>query len=445
MKTFNELLKKYPQTGPRFTSFPPHHQFTGIDHKNWESALVHAIEDSSSPLAPHLSLYLHIPFCQSLCHFCGCTKEITRDKSLARPLIETMEKEWLRFERLLKRPMVLKELHLGGGSPSWLSPDELEQLLRPILNSRLLEVQNADLSIELDSRTTSVELIDRLHQLKFTRLSFGVQDTHPIVLQAISRDQSFSYIKLLTHRARSLGIEEINYDLVLGLPFQTVESIKSSLEDIVSVKPSRLALYAYAHVPDLKPSQKILEKKGLPNQDLKMQLQIAAKDFLTSHGYVEIGMDHYALESDPLALAMINGKLHRNFMGYTTFKSQLLIGLGPSAISETSQAYAQNEKNFLKWKAFIDADHWAITNGHILSFDQKILKEKIKQLMCHFQFQNDEALSLSATELKTLSQLEEDGLIQLTPAGFDVTSLGRHFIRNICVAFLALAQNIIKK
>lgn len=380
---------------------------------------------------PEFNFYLHIPFCKSLCSFCGCTKMITSDKTLESPLIQSLLKEFGYYRPLLKNK-ILNGLHLGGGSPTWLSSEGLKELLSPILNSKEYSLKDgAEISIELDPRTTSKEFIKALSELKFTRVSLGVQDLNPKVLKAISRNQSYELIKEIIGTLRENNLNQINLDLVIGLPFQTLETITDTMKKIVEFSPSRLALYSYAHVPSLKPSQKSLEKIGLPSDQLKLELFETAKNILKNAGYVEVGMDHFVKPTDELYLVALSGKLHRNFMGYTTLNSPNLIGLGPSSLSNAEGAFAQNEKDFDKWKEILDENKWPIVFGHVLTQNELITKKVILDLMCNFKANFDHNF-ISIEQLSLLKEMEADELLKLQNNSIQITDLGKTFVRQIC-------------
>jgi oxygen-independent coproporphyrinogen-3 oxidase len=291
------LLKKYNVPGPRYTSYPTYPAWKGITAEDWFKGFQESLKDN-----PTLSLYIHVPFCQTLCAFCGCTKMITKDYSKADEYIDTLHKEFYYYEKLIPDKTKIYEIHFGGGSPSWLKPNELKRLLTPILNSKKFIIDRTILeqSIEMDPRTTSKEHCELLKSLGFNRVSLGIQDTNDQVLKSIRRDQPLSLVTRVVSDLKANGIELFNMDLIYGLPFQTTETIKQTINDILVFRPTRLALYSYAHVPSLKPAQKLLERDGLPSPQDKMMIAEIAREMLVDAGYIEIGMDHFALKSDSL-------------------------------------------------------------------------------------------------------------------------------------------------
>lgn len=425
-----ELLKKYNQPGPRYTSYPTYPAWTGITAEQWFNHFSNALNEDGS-----LSIYIHVPFCKSLCAFCGCTKMITKDYSKADEYINALHKEFKFYESMIPFNTKIHEIHLGGGSPSWLKPAELKRLLDPILNSPklIIDRNHVEQSIEMDPRTTTIEHCKHLSELGFNRVSLGIQDTNDTVLRSIRRDQPLPLVTEVVNNLQKNQIKLLNMDLIYGLPFQTVETIRQTIKDIVNFRPTRIALYSYAHVPSLKPAQKLLEKDGLPDAETKMLIAETARQLLIEAGYFEIGMDHFALESDSLYQSFKNHELHRNFMGYTVQRSKVLLGLGPSSLSDSWTSFAQNEKDYSKWLDLILKNGHAIIYGHQLTEKELNRRKEILNLMCDFS-SSIKLENISVSQKLKLDNLNSDELIVQTENQIAVTENGKHFIRNICMA-----------
>lgn len=424
------LLKKYNIPGPRYTSYPTYPVWKGISSDAWFNHFKTSLNKDST-----LSIYIHVPFCKTLCAFCGCTKMITKDYSKADEYIDTLHKEFAYYETLIPEGTKIFEIHLGGGSPSWLKPAELKRLLQPILNSKKLIIDRSILeqSIEMDPRTTTAEHCQFLSELGFNRVSLGIQDTNDQVLKSIRREQPLSLVTDVVNNLKANGISLLNMDLIYGLPFQTTETIKQTVKDILVFKPTRLALYSYAHVPSLKPAQKLLERDGLPSPEEKMVIAEIARAMLIEAGYVEIGMDHFALKTDSLYHSFAKNELHRNFMGYTVQRSNVLLGLGPSSLSDSWDAFSQNEKEYPQWKELIEKQGHSIVHGHTLNEKELKRREQILNLMCEFKTEIHTE-ELSDSQSAKLKQLTEDELITFNNNILSSTEIGKHFIRNICMA-----------
>jgi len=360
---------------------------------------------------------------------------ITQNYSYAEEFIDTLHLEFAHFEEMIPNGTKVFEIHLGGGSPSWLKPSELKRLLYPILNSPKLIIDKNILeqSIEMDPRTTTPEHCESLADLGFNRVSLGIQDTNPVVLKSIRRDQPLELVTKVINGLKENGIKLLNLDLIYGLPFQTPESIKKTIEDILVFQPTRLALYSYAHVPSRSPSQKLLERDGLPSPEEKMRIHDVARELLTAAGYFEIGMDHFALPSDSLYKSYIKKELHRNFMGYTVQRSKVLLGLGPSSLSDAWTAFSQNEKDYKTWRELILKNGNAIIHGHILSERELYIRRKILDLMCEFETNLTED-DLGSEQKEKIKDLITDEILTKKEDFYQATPLGRHFIRNICMA-----------
>ena len=424
------LLEKYNVPGPRYTSYPTFPSWKGIKNEQWFTHLKEAFNKDKTSI----SLYIHVPFCESLCSFCGCTKMITKNHELADEYITAVHREFRHYEKMIPEGTDLFEIHLGGGSPTWLKPHEIEKLLKPIKESKKFNIDPSTLeqSIEMDPRTTTPLHCKSLSALGFTRASLGIQDTNPKVLKHLHRDQPLEMITNIVEDLKRGGIKYLNLDLIYGLPYQTTSTIDQTIQDILVFKPSRIALYSYAHVPTLKPAQKLLEREGLPLPHEKMMLQKTAKEKLQAAGYVEIGMDHFALPTDSLYTAIEKNTLHRNFMGYTVLRSKVLLGLGPSSLSDTWTAFAQNEKDYKKWREDIMHKEYSLIHGHALTTSELLTRKIILNMMCNFE--TDLSLEkLPEKQLQNIDILIADNLIIKTPSGIKTTEIGKQFIRNICM------------
>lgn len=383
-----------------------------------------------------LSLYIHLPYCESLCTYCGCNTRITVNHNVERPYIEALCKEWDMLVNILQEKPIVQEIHLGGGTPTFFSSENLERLINHIL-SNSIQHPNFEYSFEGHPNNTTFLHLETLAKLGFRRVSFGVQDNDPKVQIAIHRIQPKENVKQVIEWARSLGYTSINIDLVYGLPFQTVNTIQNTMSDVFDWKPDRIAFYSYAHVPWLKPGQRKYTELDLPAGEEKRALYESGRTWLEENGYLEIGMDHFALKSDPLYTAFSNGHLNRNFMGYTTTSSKLLIGLGVSAISDAWGAFAQNEKTVEGYFNKINQNEWAHFKGHLLTSEEKTLRQHITQLMCHFKTEwsfGDAIENQISIQLIGLKEMERDGLLKLNNNSIEVLPEGKKFVRNICMA-----------
>lgn len=448
--TTSDLLKKYDVPGPRYTSYPTilHWDSTPTSDEWAESVR------SSLQLAQRhgtgAAIYIHVPYCRSLCTYCGCNSRITTKTSVAQPYIKTVLKEWsLYLERLgSSLPIPLTELHLGGGTPTFLSAQELDQLIGGILKS-VRKTGDYEFSIESDPRVTRPEQLTTLAGLGFRRISLGIQDFDPRVQLAVNRIQSEKQVAAVTDGARAAGFTSINYDLIYGLPFQTRQSITGTIEAVMRLRPDRIAFYGYAHVPWVKPGQRHFTEADLPSGDEKRALYEHGREMLAAAGYREIGMDHFALATDSLWETSLNGRLHRNFMGYTSRFVNPLIGLGVSSISDSWDMFVQNEKVVEAYMARVDSGELPFFRGHQLSCEDRVLRRHILNLMTRFETSWDDPEAY-VTHLQNineaLAEFRNDGLLEFSQSHCQVTDEGRPFLRNICMAFDArLARDSSKK
>lgn len=434
-----DLIRKYSGPGPRYTSYP-----TAL-HFREDIALEEILAPWRDPRSARrpLSLYIHLPFCESLCWFCGCTKVITRDKRSADLYLDHLEMELDLWMKILPGPRPLSQLHLGGGTPTFLTDRQLLRL-GEILLSRLQAEPDAEFAAEIDPRRLSEDQVEVLRQIGFNRASLGVQDHDPVVQKAIHRIQP----KELTWQAvtwlREHGFQSVNVDLIYGLPHQTVESFSVTVEDIIALRPDRIALFGYAHVPWRQPSQKIFEKQSiLPGEEARLAILEASHHLLAEAGYVYIGMDHFALQEDSLTLAQQQGKLRRNFQGYSVGADTDILALGMSGISQSSHTYHQNRKDLPSYYETLKQKRLPISGGLMLSADDFIRRAAIMELMCHRQldystFSRQHDLSFQeyfADELRSLRPLQDDGLVEIKQDALRVTPAGHYLLRNIAMHF----------
>lgn len=433
-----ELIQKYNVAGPRYTSYPtvPHWNSETFKLNDWKSSLTRSVDGSNK-----ISLYIHLPFCESLCTFCACHKRITRNHTLEMPYIEAVLKEWKMYINLLPYETEIEEIHLGGGSPSFFDPLHLKVLIEGI-TEYLPKAQKHQFSWEANPLNTTAEHLQTLFDLGFKRVSFGVQDYDLAVQRAIKREQSYETVENITLLARQIGYTSVSHDLVFGLPYQTKSSVENTILKTIKLTPERLAFYSYAHVPWLKGNgQRGYDEANLPNGEEKRAFYERGKLLLLEAGYVEIGMDHFALPTDDLAIAQTENTLNRNFMGYTTTINKTLIGLGASAISDNWTMYAQNVKNIEEYQMLVNNGHLPILKGHALNEEELFTRQQILNIMCELQtsWNKYEIRTFTAEKLTGLAQ---DKLIQLNDNSLKVTDLGRVFLRNICMAFDEKVQSV---
>ena len=439
--TASELIQKYNVPGPRYTSYPPvpYWNIQQWQANDWLSLVRKAQEAGSDK---KLSLYIHLPYCDSLCTFCGCHKHITKNHQVEGRYIDVVLKEWRLIAENLDPESEIEEIHLGGGTPTFFAADELVRLIQGLNNILPFSV-NVEMSFEAHPNSTTNEHLEKLHALGFKRISFGIQDYDPVVQQAIHRIQSKEQVLFCHESARKYGYESISHDLVFGLPKQSMEGFKDTVEQTLNLKPDRISLYSYAHVPWVKGTgQRGFDEADLPSADLKRSLYEYAKNVFLQEGYIEIGMDHFALPGDSLALAVSNKKLHRNFMGYTTTQNSLLIGLGMSAISDCKLGFAQNEKSVSEYLNRVENNELPITKGHQLSESDLEIRQHILNLMCHFEttFPKITTLNREKTEEK-LTEMVHDGLVTIKNGTIGISETGIPFVRNCCMAFDTYFEN----
>ncbi|MCM5664209.1 oxygen-independent coproporphyrinogen III oxidase [Galbibacter mesophilus] len=432
----NSLVQKYNVPGPRYTSYPtvPFWNNDTFSAEKW----VTSVQESFLENNGELSLYIHLPYCESLCTFCGCHKHITKRHEVEHPYIDTLLAEWKLYLNLFETPPVIKEIHLGGGTPTFFSPDSLKRLIEGIFKFAE-RAADYDFSFEGHPNNTTKEHLQTLYDLGFRRVSFGVQDYNETVQKAINRIQPFENVKRATEEARAIGYTSVSHDLIFGLPFQELGHVVDTINKTLLLMPERIAFYSYAHVPWIKGNgQRGFSDEDIPKGDEKRKLYEIGKQLLEELGYVEIGMDHFALKEDSLHVAMENQKLHRNFMGYTTQKTNLMIGLGASSISDSWYAFAQNAKSIKEYTQLVKEGIIPVFRGHVLDKKDLTTRKHILNLMCNFTTSwENKGLVLEEMDeiIASLHEFENDQLLTVTNKEIIVKVAGRPFVRNICMAF----------
>jgi oxygen-independent coproporphyrinogen III oxidase len=430
---FSNLLKKYDVPVPRYTSYPTVPAWkTTPTSEDW----IFDIKSTLNQKDSSWSMYLHIPFCETLCTFCGCNTIITKDHKKEADYVALILKEFELYlqqvPELSQKP--LKHIHLGGGTPTFLAASQLERLLSTIFKSVKKSTENFEASIEVDPRRTTSEQLKTLRELGFNRISLGVQDFNHEVQRLINRVQPFEITKKITDEARALGFESVNFDLIYGLPAQNHEMMLKTLEQTIQLRPDRIAFYSFALVPWIKPAQRLFADSDLPLAEVKRQLYELGRELLLKAGYFDVGMDHFALATDRLLMARENEFLHRNFMGYTDKKTDLLLGLGVSSISESKGMFHQNEKLLPKYLEQLDKESIPTFRGHILTTQDQKARAQILQLMTQYKLKIESEVEFNFLKEKAKDFLQEN-LITLDRHELRVLQEGRPFLRNICAMF----------
>ena len=430
-----DLLNKYNVPVPRYTSYPTVPYWKDkIDARQWKDVFIRQFHHSNS--LEGISLYLHLPFCESLCTYCGCNKKITTNHNVEDEYLSVILKEWETYRALMNETPVIREMHLGGGTPTFFSPARLSRMIKDILKSSLVH-PDSNFSLEGHPNNTTKEHLEILFESGFRRISYGVQDNDPKVQKAINRIQPFENVQKATQTARDIGYQSVNFDLIYGLPFQTPETIERSIRQCISLKPDRVAFYSYAHVPWTSRGQRLFDEHDLPPAVEKMKLYQIGKELFLADGYEDIGMDHFSLPEDELYIALREGNLHRNFMGYTTQDTRLLLGLGVSASGVVGGAVAQSSIALHDYYRRINNGEMAIEKGYFLSGEDEIFRRYIHDISCNGKTFLVPAYRNSFEEysLPELEKLKADGLVEFDKNQIEVTKEGRNFIRNICHAF----------
>lgn len=433
------LIQKYNVAGPRYTSYPtvPYwDQSPSVEQ--WVAALKQGLAESEA-IGRGAALYIHIPFCESLCTYCGCNTRITKKHERGVPYVQTLIREMELYYKALGRtkPISVAELHLGGGTPTWLTAEELTMMMEG-LSQFITPANGYEYSFEADPRVTHHSHLATLYSLGFRRLSLGIQDFDPKVQEIVNRVQSVEQVESLTKAARELGYTSINYDLIYGLPLQTEDSIRRTIDEVRRLKPERIAFYAYAHIPWIKPGQRKYTEADLPSGEAKRKLYELGRGMLEECGYREIGMDHFALESDDLWKAVGKGTLHRNFMGYMPKDVHPMLMLGCSSIGDAWSVFAQNIKEVEAYEAAVAAGNIPIYRGHMLTEEDQILRRHVLNIMTRGETKWSEA-ALYTDHLEEvpakLAEPVKDGLMTLGKHSAKVTEAGKPFLRNLCMAF----------
>ena len=433
----NSLIDKYNIPGPRYTSYPtvPFWDNESFTSDLWQQSVIKTFNETND--SEGISIYIHLPFCEQLCTFCACHKRITKQHSVETPYLESVLKEWDLYVKLFGRTPKIKELHLGGGTPTFFSPENLRLLLEGIYAKAEI-ADNPQFSFEGHPNNTTREHLQTLYDLGFRRASFGVQDYDPQVQKAINRIQPFENVKSVTEMAREIGYEGVSHDLVFGLPFHTWEKMEYTIRKTLELKPDRLAFYSYAHVPWIKGvGQRGFDENDLPSGEEKRKLYTNGKKLLEELGYIEVGMDHFALPHDDLYQSMISGDIHRNFMGYSSSKTKLMVGLGMSSISDSWYVFAQSEKSVEEYQKIVDQGIIPVVKGHILNEEDLIVRQHILNLMCRLETSWDLQTSFPEIEnaLESLKEMEADGLVEISENTIKITDKGRAFTRNVAMTF----------
>ena len=426
------LLTKYDVPAPRYTSYPtvPYWDDTPPLTDQWKCLL-----KQQATTHPEISLYIHLPYCESLCTFCGCNKRITKNHNVESPYIDAVLKEWQLYAEVFPKKPIIKEIHLGGGTPTFFAPQELVRLTEGIFRYAQKSA-DFEFGFEAHPNSTTPEHLQQLYNVGYRRLSIGVQDFSDRILQLINRHQTAEQVTTVTEMARQIGYSSVNYDLVFGLPKQSEKDIIHTIYRIRQLKPDRIAFYSYAHVPWIKPSQRAYNVDDLPKGKEKRNLYEIGRTLLDGIGYHEIGLDHFALKHDSLYTALEDGQLHRNFMGYTPKFTGLSIGLGVSAISDSWSAYIQNEKKIEPYFARLNEGKLPFFRGHVLNREDLVIRQHILNLMCRYQtkWNTEETPQSFLDGVSRLKPLESDQMVNLSEDAITVTPTGKPFVRNICKA-----------
>lgn len=429
------LLAKYDVPSPRYTSYPtvPFWDEKPLTQERW---LLHVQQTFNKTNASEgISLYLHLPFCEQLCTYCGCNKRITKNHAVEEPYLQAVLKEWEQYLAVFSGKPRITELHLGGGTPTFFSAANLRKLLEALLEKAEIAPQ-AEFSVEVHPNATSAEQLQVLFDLGFRRLSVGIQDFDPRVQFVINRIQTFEQTKAIFDAARAIGYTSINGDIIYGLPHQTADSVRLTIEQVKKLRPERIAFYSYAHVPWKSKAQRRYAEADLPEPAAKRGLYELGRNLLEEAGYVEIGLDHFALPEDELYIAAQQGTLHRNFMGYTPRPTALLIGLGCSSISDTGTAFMQNLKEVEEYAEVLNSERLPLFKGHELSTEDLIIRKHVLNIMCRLHTEwSQEELAYVADALVRLQPLAEDGLVDFSSQHLQVLPAGRPFLRNIAMCF----------
>jgi oxygen-independent coproporphyrinogen III oxidase len=429
MKTSHDLIRKYNKPGPRYTSYPPVPFWSNTPpEQTWIDHLLAKYKKGQG-----IDIYVHVPYCESLCYYCGCSRTITKNHNVENLYMDLLLREWELYQEKLGLIPEINSLHFGGGTPTFLSPENLDGLIKSILVNK---TENFIGSIEIDPRTCKPDHISVLIENGVKRVSLGIQDFDASVQKIINRHQPVSMVESLVTKMRKAGIHSVNFDLIYGLPGQTKETIKNTIEAVRAMKPDLIAFYSYAHLPGKIKNQRLIPESTLPSPELKRELYELGRALLQEAGYVEVGMDHFALQGSYLYQAKVSDQLHRNFMGYVDKKSSILIGLGPTSISDSSLSFSQNEKDMKDYADRINKGELPIEKGHTHTKTDLLIQKMILDLMCRDKTAfNEDLLPYSADILKEMSEFEKDGIIKRSGQEIQITETGKAFVRNVAMSF----------
>jgi oxygen-independent coproporphyrinogen III oxidase len=430
MKTMNDLIAKYNRPAPRYTSYPPVPYWSHMpSESDWISHLQSTYDEDRG-----IDLYVHVPFCESLCYYCGCNRTITKNHSVEEKYMQMLLKEWELYKTKLGLTPKINSLHFGGGTPTFLSALNLARLMTQLLENK---AESFIGSVEIDPRTVLPEHFQTFKQFGISRISMGIQDFNVNVQRSINRMQSPELVKKLVDELRAKKFDSLNFDLIYGLPNQTVETIKETFDIVSELRPDLIAFYSYAHLPEKIKNQKLIKDSELPSPENKRELYNTGKRILEEKGYVEIGMDHFALPGSSLHKAMMEKKLHRNFMGYVDKKSNILIGLGPTSISDSSLSFVQNAKDNESYARLIDQGSIPFTAGHTHTPEDLLIQQLILELMCQQEMtlKNKDHIPFWGEIEKELVSFKEDGLLEIKNDRLEINPSGKGFIRNIALSF----------
>ncbi len=444
------LIKKYDKSGPRYTSYPTAPQFST---EYTADTLKSCIERSNREIIPApLSLYIHIPYCDTICYYCACNKIITKNHTVSNEYLDLLEAEMQMISPLFDKDRELEQLHLGGGTPTFLNDEELMDLIRRI-EDNFTFAKDCEMSIEIDPRKVSNETLELLTNIGFNRISLGVQDFDEKVQLAVNRVQSYELVRERLETCRRLNIKSINMDLIYGLPFQSVETFERTLDKVIELRPDRLSIFNYAHLPERFKPQRRINEEDLPTPAEKLKIFELTMNKLQEAGYVYIGMDHFALEDDSMVKAQQEGSLQRNFQGYSTHAHTDLVAIGVSSIGSIFDSYSQNSSNIDDYREMVMAGKLPIVRGLVMNSDDMLRKQVINQLICHFDLDitkfeeqwNIDFKKYFKAEMKQLDLMVEDGLVKVDGKSIKVETRGRLLIRNICMVFdNYLKDNVVK-
>ncbi len=442
-----DVLKKYHIPVPRYTSYPtvPFWERTPTETE-WKKHILSAFHKSVNK---GVDLYVHLPFCESLCTYCACNTRITKNHKLELPYLAAILKEWKMYEAILGERPSITDIHLGGGTPTFFSPENLDCFLRDLFANAYLP-EHPKFSFEAHPQNTTFRHLQILFRKGFRRISLGIQDFNTDVQKAIHRFQTVENVESVVLSARNMGYSSVNFDLVYGLPFQDLKKLRDTIQTTIKLRPDRIAFYSYAHVPWMRPGQRNYGDNDFAKGEEKMELYSVGRTMLLEQGgYKEIGMDHFALESDPLFKASEKGGLHRNFMGYTEQGNSLLLGLGVSAIGDAGDAFMQNVKNLEVYQDIVEKGSLPISKGHLHNQEDLIIRKHILELSCNFEttIKTDDFSKSQWKQLSLrLNQLQQDELIELQESKMKITPKGKPYLRNVCMAFdLRMQSSVFKQ